>query len=235
MKITADDGKSQKTTLNDDAAIYTKRDEQKKASETFKELNGKDKWQFFKDYVLFKLVVGIIITALVVSLLYSTFGPKPEMLYYVAIIDNPLYKDNIESMTNDLKAKFVTDEKKEEIQIDTAFYYISNEYNSRMKFVTYISGATIDAAIFPSSEFTNYLDSEAYADLETVLDKSVLDKLEPYWIRGPQNNKIYALDVTEYISRALETEVTAKYYVACIANSKNMERFEGLVEHLFGF
>ncbi len=235
MKITADEGKSLKTTLNDDAAIYAKRDEKKPASETFKELKGKEKWQFFKDYVLGKLIIGIIITAIVVSLLYSTFGPKPDMLYYVAVIDNPFYKDTVESMTADLTERYVSDKKKEEIKIDTDFYFSGDDYNSRMKFMTYIAGSTIDAAVFPSDEFASYADSETFSDLETVLDASMIERLEPYWIRGGKDNKIYALDITEFVSRQLDAQTSNKYYVASILNSKNAERFEGLVAHMFGF
>ena len=86
MKITADN-KSEKTTLEDDAAIYAKRDE-RPAGEKFKDLQGQEKWQFFKDYALGKIIAGILILALLVSLLYSTFKPRPETIMYVAIINN---------------------------------------------------------------------------------------------------------------------------------------------------
>lgn len=230
LKITADN-KSEKTTLEDNAAIYAKRDE-RPAKERFKDLKGQEKWQFFKDYILIKLVVGVIIAALVGSLLYSMFKPKPETLMYVAVINNPFDKDNIDTMTDELTDCFVTDPKKEEIRLDSDFYFAGNDYNARMKFMTMIAAGGIDSAIFPSAEFGNYLEGEAYAELSTVLAPQTLEKLDKYVIRAEGGE--YALDITEFIENRLAAQLTSKYYIACISNSKHRDNFEKLVEYIFG-
>ncbi|MCR5323579.1 MAG: hypothetical protein K6E85_09955 [Lachnospiraceae bacterium] len=229
MRITANND-SEKTTLEDNAAIYAKRDE-RPANERFKDLKGQEKWQFFKDYALAKVVAGIVILALVASLLYSMFKPKPETIMYVAIINNPFDKDNLENMTNDMTSILVSDTKKEEVRFDSDFYFAGNEYNSRMKFMTMIAGGNIDDAIFPASEFGNYLEAEAYTDLSAILSSHAIEKLEGYIIRD--GDVMYALDVTEFIAGRLQAQLAAKYYLACISNSKHKENFEKLVEYIF--
>ena len=55
-----------KTTLQEDAAIYGKRDE-RGAFEKFKSLKGAAKWEFFRDYFLWKLiaiVAGVVVLVL---------------------------------------------------------------------------------------------------------------------------------------------------------------------------
>lgn len=229
MKLTADN-KSEKTTLEDNAAIYAKRDE-RPAKERFKDLKGQEKWQFFKDYILIKVIVGIIIIALAASLLYSMFKPKPETLMYVAIINNPFDKDNIETMTDDLTAEIVSDREKEEIRLDSDFYFAGNEYNARMKFMTLIAAGEIDSMIFPSVEFGTYIESETYSELGTVLSEETLKKLEGYIVE--YEDKRYALDVTEFIENRLTSRLTTKYYLACVANSKHKDTFEKLVDYIF--
>ena len=229
MKITGDNN-SEKTTLEDDAAIYAKRDE-RPASERFKDLKGSEKWQFFKDYALAKIIAGVAILALLISLLYSMFGPKPETLMYLAIINNPFDLERIDRITADLTEEFVTDPKKEEIRVDSDFYFATNEYNARMKFMTMTAGKTIDAVIFPASEFSNYFEAEAFAPLEELLGTDRLEGLEEY--RVFNEGKTYALDVTAYMNNLLGGELPVKYYVACISNSKHRDLFEHLVNYIY--
>ena len=229
MKITAENN-SEKTTLEDDAAIYAKRDE-RSASEKFKDLKGAEKWQYFKDYALAKILAGIVILALVISLLYSMFGPKPDMILYLAIINNPFDLERIDRITDDLTAEFVTDPKKEEIKVDSDFYFSTNEYNARMKFLTMIAGKTIDFVIFPSSEFGNYHEAEAFAQLEEILPAAQLERLGVYAVK--QEGHTYALDVTAYMNKLLGGELPTKYYVACISNSEHTELFERFIDYIY--
>ncbi len=98
MKITAQNMEDKKTTLDDNAAIYGKRDE-RDTKEKFAQLKGKDKWDFFKDYILGKLIIITASVVFAVFILYSIFGPKPETLMYVAVIDDPLGNENLEKMS----------------------------------------------------------------------------------------------------------------------------------------
>ena len=230
VKITAENN-SEKTTLEDDAAIYAKRDE-RPASERFKDLKGEEKWQFFKDYALAKIIAGVVILALVISLLYSMFGPKPETIMYVAIINNPFDLDRVDGIKEDLTSRFVTDSKKGEITVDSDFYFMTNEYNARMKFMTLTAGKTIDFVIFPANEFSNYHEANTFLQLDGFLPASQLERLKVYEVK--QDDAIYALDVTSYMNGLLGTELPTKYYVACISNSEHKELFEGFVDYIFG-
>ena len=231
MKITSGNNENEKTTLEDDAAIYAKRDE-RPAKERFKDLRGEEKWQFFKDYILGKLIIGVVIAALLIHLLYSIFGPKPENIMYVAVIDDPFGSVYIDKMTAELTELFVRDPKKEEIRLDSDFYFVSNDYNLRMKLMTMIAGKDIDFIILPEGEFKLYMDSDIFADLSTVLTGERLKELEAY--RVEFEGVPYALDITGVVSKILGVEILEKYYVGCIVNSDRQERFDAFVEYLFG-
>ena len=51
---------NKKTTLNDEAAIYT-HDENVSEKEKWQAMSGKRKWQYFKDYYLGKIVAILMI------------------------------------------------------------------------------------------------------------------------------------------------------------------------------
>ena len=72
-----------KTTLQEDAAIYGKRDE-RGAFEKFKSLKGAAKWEFFRDYFLWKLIAiaaGIVVLVLLIIKIVTpaqTFSYGPD-------------------------------------------------------------------------------------------------------------------------------------------------------------
>ena len=73
-----------KSKLDDDSFIYAKRDE-KSTKERWQEMTAKEKWKFFKDYYLLKIILGAIIIGLLGKLCWDTFGPRPTEILNVGI------------------------------------------------------------------------------------------------------------------------------------------------------
>ena len=231
VKISAEGKESDKTTLDDNAAIYSKREE-KSGKEHFKDLQGEEKWQYFKDYMLLKIVVGVIIAALGAHLLYSIFGPKPETIMTLALIDNPFELDQIDKLTADLTGIMVTDEKKEEIRLDTDYYFYGDEYNARMKFMTLIAAGDIDFVVLPLKEYRSYSESETFLSLSEVIGEEKVREYSAYAVT--ENGVCYALDVSPVINKLLGVDTIEGYYLACIVNAKHKENMTALVDYLYG-
>ena len=150
----------------------------------------------------------------------------------LAVIDDPFGSVYTEQMKQDLTDLIVTDKKKEEIRIDADYYFLSDEYNSRMKFMTLLAAGDIDSVIIPQRIFNNYLESEAYADLSVVMGADKLAEYDSYIVRI--NGKGYALDVSAIIKSILGVDTIENYYLACISNSEHQENFTVLADYLFG-
>ena len=233
MKITAQDMDAKKTALDDDAAIYGKRDE-KDAKETFASLEGKEKWEYFKDYILGKLVIIAVVAVFSVYLLYSVFGPKPESLLYLAVIDDPLGTENVEKLQDVLTQHYVKDPKKEKVTVDASYYFVTEDYNARMKFMTLTAAKEVDFCIIPQNEIENYMDSDIFAALEDVMGADALDKYASRIYKDPVSGKAYGIDVSSMINSTLGFEAVNDYYAVCIINSPHREGFADFVDFILG-
>ncbi len=228
-----------KTTLNEDAAIYGKRDE-RGAFEKFKSLKGSAKWEFFRDYFLWKLLAVIAGVVVLVLLLVRILGPQEDIVCNIAVLDSPFTEAAYDIYNAKLNEAFITDEKLQKVTLDTAYYVTSDGYNSRTRLMTYIAASEIDIMIMPSSEFSGYLESGMYADLETLLSadtRSTLGDLLIYRTTyhddenpsaGPAQDTTtcYAVDITGALNKLNGYDLSDHYYMVCVVNAKHPDKFE---------
>ena len=95
-----------------EVSLYKVREE-KSASENFKNLKGKAKFSYFKDYYLGKVIVAVLILALLGGLVYTFLKPKQEPVLYIAMIVSPFMPEAQEQFKADLTDMFVKAESKE--------------------------------------------------------------------------------------------------------------------------
>ena len=177
MKIEADDRKS--TVLDDDAYLYQKH-EVKSARTRFKELSGREKWTFFKDYILLKLIIGIIILAVVINLIVTWVTPQPENVIDMAILDNPLATSSIEALEDALGEVLITDPENEAVYVDYDYYVSTDGYTSRMKLMTLLASAEIDVMLLTQDELQTYANSDIFSPLTEVMSADDLVRYEDY-------------------------------------------------------
>lgn len=247
MRIEAE--KKRETTLDDSASIYQKREE-KSGKETFDSLDGKEKWQFFKDYIFKKLLLFGAITAAVACLLYSVLKPQPEVMLEVIVFDSPFTAELSESIKSDLNELFVTDEKTQQIVFDTTYYLSNDEYSTRMKFMTMLAAAEIDAIIMPRSEFQTQVNADSIEVIDNYLDADTLDRLFAYRVNAiPYVTELdsdgnetvikgeeatYGLDITDYISSLYGEEINTPYYLVFPVNTKKVDNINTFVKYIYG-
>lgn len=236
-----------KTTLDDDASLYKGADKRSQ-KEKWKDLTGPEKWQYFKDYLLSKVLGGLAGVGLLIWFIVSVFGPKKEEILNVAVVSNPLTPEVLESITTGLSDLIVADPDKETVLFDTGYVLSSDEYATRMKIMTLIAANQMDCMIIPKSELQNHVDGNVVLDLfMSDIPKSTLAELEPYLVYvTPEEKDIdgshlsygvesaYAFDITSCFEELSGFQFRTPYYLVVIANAPHPDNVTALVCYLFG-
>lgn len=138
------------TKLDKDAAIYSKRtDEDEK--ELRKNLTREQKLQYFSDYYLPKILVGILVIAFLAWLGKDFFMPKKEVVLYVAVVDDVLGNTAVEELQSDLEELYGIDPENQEVVVNAGFS--SNSMDSMTQLTTYIYAGEVDVVITSGEEF----------------------------------------------------------------------------------
>lgn len=229
MKL--ENAERQNTTLDDNAAIYAKRDT-RDAKAKFKDLHGKAKWEFFRDYLLGKIVLILAAVGLGIYILYSFLAPKPETQYNIAVLDNIIPDTSKEVLHSRLDELLVTDPEKQLVNIDYDYYVSADSYSARMKLVTILAAGDIDCLIMPSYEISNYTESDLIEDLRNVLPDELIPEVSqiPTFAHPETGETVYAgIDITESLKNLTGYEIPTKYYIVSVSNSKRSEHFAEVV------
>lgn len=243
MRIETGDAK--KTRISDDSAIYRKREE-KSAKETFKSLTGKEKWQYFKDYILKKLLLALAIIALLIYAGVTIFGPKVEPVYYAAVFANPFTEQDLDRFQGGFKELVIKDPDTEGVYFDSGFSLgDGGDSAGRYKFVALLSASEIDALISPMSELVIDVNSEAVCDMRDILPadlyKRIEDKLvylEPEIYDYETDRTVkhesapYAVDITDFVKKYSSYDVRLNYYYSVIINGEHKENAVRFIEYM---
>lgn len=173
-----------KTALSDDASIYEKRgqrDEDKTTRQKWNELDAKGKWQFFVDYYLLKTVVIIAVIALLSSILWTSFKPRPEERLYVIILDSILDLEGTKTYFADAIEGIGYDREKDTIMLHDSLTSMSPSDASTIS--TYAFAGTIDVLIAPDTALQRYASGSLLAPLDD-LPQHILDRI-------PEENRFY--------------------------------------------
>lgn len=114
--------KNKKTVLSDDAAIYH-HDEYTSEKEKWKNLHGRERWEYFKNYYVMKVIVSIVVVALSISLLITIFSPKPDTVFFAAIVNSSLLDTQIETVKDEFESAISLDPEKQETVFDTGYFF----------------------------------------------------------------------------------------------------------------
>ncbi len=207
-----------KAKLDDDSFIYAKRDE-KSTKEKWQEMNGKEKWKFFRDYYLFKVILGIIIIALLGKLCWDTFGPKPTEVLNIAIDSYSYLLEDFEDMQKQLIEHMELDTEESSLRLDTN-YDLSNDQNSVQRISLYLMTGELDGLIATEKHFTGYVEKNAMAPLKDVLPADLYEQLSDKYFMG----KVIDKELDGTINSISEEDVYGIYLDHLPLFSKYVER-----------
>lgn len=159
--------KNKKTVLNDEAALYSHRDDVSE-KEKWQNMTKKERWQYFVDYYLAKIVVTIIVLAVIGSILHTMLTPKPDIVLAVAVINDSPYYQTYENVQKEFEALLALNPETQETLFDTA-YSFENDYQAFQKFSIYNMVGDLDVTIMPLSVFETYAPQNFFSPVAELL------------------------------------------------------------------
>ena len=228
--------KNKKTVLSDEAALYSHKEDVSE-KEKWQTMSGKERWQYFADYYLGKIVVIIIVLAVVGSILHTMLTPKPEVILSVAVVndgDNPALYEDLQSKFN---AHIALDEKTQQTVFDTGYYFNDYDYQSWQKYSMYNMVGDLDVSIMPYSCFEKYAPGEIFSPVAVQLSSGLYALLSEYLLETmredgqggmlPGSETIYGIDIssTWLYSGQQRTEPMVLVINLAPKNVENIERF----------
>ncbi len=192
------DASEKKTTLDDSASIYQKREE-KTERQKFSEMKSfSDKVNYFKMYYLKPTLAGILGLALLISLIYTIFAPKDEIVLNVSFVNYPLTTMVTDPMKNHFleESGFVLGER-EVVHFDGTTYNLNTDYDrtASAALATHIMAGELDIFIAPESTFRSYAFNGTIESLTETLPSDLYAALTDSFLY--QQVKVRDEDITE--------------------------------------
>lgn len=251
---------AKKTTLNEQADIYQKRDRQSER-EKLKDMTRQQKWTYFKDYYLLKTVTAIFFTAFFGYVLFVTFAPKPNTAVYIAGINLSINSEAKDKFIEAANAYLNLDPETDSITFDYSNTLSDNPesyiYNltTSEKLAAVITSKELDIMIIDRKNFDTYVAEGFFTNLSDTLTPATFSALSDYFIMGKTEDDIkenpygISLDESEVFKSIFSTtslkpadgqtqdelleSLSKDYVLGIITNSQRKETSAQMVEFLF--
>lgn len=233
--------KNKKTVLNDDAALY-KHKEDVSEKEKWASMNTKERFRYFVDYYLGKIVAILIIVAVLGSILHTMLTPKPNIVLSVAVVEDAINQtiyDDLQTKFNELIA---LNEETQQTLFDTSYYFSGGDYQAWQKFSMYNMVGDLDVTIMPRSVFEKYAPGDYFSPVSTHLSSGIYGSLSEYLLETmrlddegnviPDSETVYGIDLSStwlYEGQQKEDPMV----LVINAAPKNIENIEKLLTLLF--
>lgn len=207
------------TRLKEDAAIYSKRQDNKSEKEKWSNLSSHEKVQYFKDYYLKFVIAGALILAFIIWFLYSIFKPKPETMLTVTLINSTMTDEASEALASQLSGYLDIDTEKQEIFIDTSLFLDDENPSeatmaSEQKMVAYAFSGELDIIIAQEDVFERYAKQGYFINLAEALPSNLYSQFND----------------TFYMTRA-ENDTEDIPYGISIAGYERFENLESYIQN----
>lgn len=205
-----------KTALDDDSVIYQKRDDSF-GKKDIRNLSGKQKLQYFKDYYLLKVVVVLIALAAAGSLLNGMIFNRSECVLSLAFVNGSRIAQTEE--LNEALAQYLEPGRNDYVSVEN---YGLDDYQMQMAFVTKMSAAAIDVVVCPQDYFEEGCTLGMFADLSEFLPEETYQELSGRILEGQEAERDVEGTVVSYHE--------AKPYGLDISGSGLFQEFGGTEE-----
>jgi hypothetical protein len=228
-----------RTTLDDNASIYRKR-ETKSEKQKFSELDFKGKVSYFNTYYLKKVIVIALVAIGLGYFIYTIIAPKPENALYVAVINYSLDDETADQLEKDF-GEYLNIGEMEQVNIDTSFFLDESGDPSmtsanQIKLSTYLAAQEIDMVIAPESYFENYVGNGFFDSLESQLPTNVFATLADYLYHGTteedSSEKVYGIYL-DHLPYYKERNVDEPHVIGLVTNSTKKENGIEFIRYIF--
>lgn len=231
---------NKKTALDDSADIYQEREE-KTQRERWKEMKTfRQKWDYFKEYYLVKTIACMVAVALLAYLGYSIFSPKPEQVFYAAIIDYVVPETSRLTMEEEFFT-YLEGTEQQTIKLDDTFaFYKDYNYAIRRSFMTYVIAGDMDVIIMPETLFQAYV--AYYTPLVDVLPTDLYEQLSEYFVKASEQDaqgniiegteQFFGIDITN-VPLMQDTTCEERVILTVVGTSSQTENTVKFIQYLF--
>lgn len=231
---------AKETRLSDEAQIYQPRDTRTERQK-FKEMNRSERILYFKDYYLAKTLVGITIFVFAIYVLYSTFGPKEDVVLYTAILDGCIVPETIDTFEADMTARLNLTKGKEKLVFDDTFYNSGSAdfaISSAQKLIAYTSTGEIDVIIGTEETMRSYAHAEYFMNLSDFLPSDLFGSLtDSFLLSSTETSDIespYGVYLDDYAIKDLNGNVVVRPILAVLVNTSHADDTLEFVQYLLG-
>ncbi len=161
-------------------------DEFREEREALKHGTPKQKWQYFKDYYRWPVIVGVIVVIMVISLIRQIVVKKDEALYAV-FLNCYTTEEASADLLEDFSTTAEINTDKAEAVIDSSLvltddFNDSTSYLTLQKMTVYLASRQIDALAADINTFNHYAYNKTMRDLREVLSPQQQALYEPYYL-----------------------------------------------------
>ncbi len=240
--------RGKKTSLDEEASIYTKRDESESEKSKWAKMTKQEKYIHFKTYYLRSVLIGVFVVALIGFFVYKDVIMKKDLVYRAAILnegatDAPV----VEFGENFVKFMKLNPEKN---QASFQFYYTTSEMANQVgvavasdmtQLSSLIYATELDTIIGSEEDIKNYLENGFFMDLTKLLTPQELEVIQEHlYIPDPERNKegkpygVYLNQSPTYQTIFKNGgKIVEKPICGIIFNSERKEQAKQLLYYLF--
>ncbi len=232
--------KNKKTVLSDDAALYSHREDIDE-KEKWQAMSKKERWQYFADYYLGKIVAVVLVVAVVGSILHTMLTPKPEVVLAVAVVNDGANQQTYDALQTRFHQLIALDEKTQQTMFDTGYSFNNYDYQSWQKWSMYNMVGDLDISIMPYTYFEQYAPGEYFSPVAAHLSSGLYASLSEYLLETkrqdkegnliPDSETVYGIDLSStwlYQERPKE-EAMVLIINAAPEHVENIEKFLSLL------
>lgn len=228
--------KNKKTVLNDDAALYSHKEDVSE-KEKWQTLSKKEKWQYFADYYLGKIVAIVIVLAVLGSILHTMLTPKPEVVLAVAVVNDGANQALYDTLQAEFNEIISLDAEKQQTVFDTGYSFNDFDYQSWQKFSMYNMVGDLDVSIMPYAYFEQYAPGEYFSPVAVHLSSGLYASLSEYLLETKKQDEsgnliqdsetVYGIDLSStWLYEGVQKEEPMVLVInAAPENIENIEKF----------
>lgn len=179
--------KNKKTKLDEQAAIYEKRNEDESEKSKWKRMNRSERITHFKSYYLKPLVIVLAILCVGGYFFYHDVITKEEVVYRCAILNESAFDIPLEEFGDRFVTLLGLDPKRNTSSFH--LFFTNSEFASKAgasvatdltQISSMIYASTLDSLIGSPEDLANYVDQGFVKDLTELLSEKELEVLKEY-------------------------------------------------------
>lgn len=240
--------KGKKTSLDEEAFIYEKRDEEESEKSKWSKMDRKQKITHFKTYYLRTLLIIVLVVCIAAFFIYKDVIMKKDVIYHCAVINESAFDIPIDEFGTGYVEHLGLNPERNLSSFH--LFYTNAELASEvgaastsdvMQISSMIYANTLDSIIAAKEDYDLYVEKKFFMDLTEILNEKELGILQNYLyvpeLSQNENQHPYGiyLDQSAVYQKIFETGggIVEKPILGILFNSERKEESRQLLYYLF--